>query len=784
MQVKEENISKVPRTLKDYIPLVITFFVGLIVLSIYQNTILYATGVLDTIINKSLFIHILHHLGYAAVCSVLFAFLFNLLENKKSNLGFKVVRLLLIVLLILEGILTTYFISNYEPLGAYSVFNVNMAYVKFSMLKTFAAIILTLVVCYYVYKYTSPFYRVISRMYPFTIILFSMFLATLYSDRKPINENKTQYLFKDLYDTIFESDTYEGDKEYPLVRAYAPNKDLFSYIDLTAQKPNIKILIVEGLGNDFVDTNGAFSGIMPHLQKMATESLYWSNFLSNTGEGDAALPTIIGSLPYGTSGFTNVERFIHRNTLFSILQENGYETSFNYGGNSALNSYDRFLVQEGIGKILDKTVFGKEYELQDEDAAGITLGYPDGALFKRYSEEITSHFEKPQLDVFQTLSTKSPYSIPNFRNYQAKVERFLTDTRTSEKTKRFVAHNVELFASYSYTDEAIHTFFKQEQVSEAFENTIYIITGSHLNRNIPSSNPIRRYQVPLLIYSPLVHKPKRIKKLTSHFDIAPAIVSLLDGTYGFKVPKTVAWMGTGELMNNEADFDKEIPLYRGANNIQDYVYDSYFLSDGKVNELDSYLGFVDTVISEAIVDTIKRRFRYSKSVNTYVTQNDKIWPSEIASVTDTKRAFSKTELLWLQSVFNGKDFDNAYNTARKLAFDKDWDRALLLCEYILSEIPRHADTEILKGRIYSWQQEYDKSISTLKEVVRKYPEYVDGYSALLDTYYWAKTPQSTKSLLSQINRYKLSNVVLNQKIQRATEQVLMYSNPTVKSNIQ
>ncbi|WP_027076001.1 hypothetical protein [Maribacter antarcticus] len=112
MQIEKHNIPQNSRILKDYIPPVITFFVGLILLSVYQNIILYLTGVLDSVVNKSLFLNSLHHLGYAAVCSVLFAFLFNLLENKKSNLGFKVIRFIFAALLLIEGLLITYFIGN------------------------------------------------------------------------------------------------------------------------------------------------------------------------------------------------------------------------------------------------------------------------------------------------------------------------------------------------------------------------------------------------------------------------------------------------------------------------------------------------------------------------------------------------------------------------------------------------------------------------------------------------------------------------------------------------
>lgn len=780
MQIETHNISKKERTLKDYIPLVITFFVGLLLLSFYQNTVLYITGVLDSIVNKSLFLHILHHLGFAAVCSVVFAFLFNLLETKKPNLGFNTVRLIFVVLLVIEGLLITYFIDNYEPLDVNGLFGETESYFRFGILKACIAIAITLLSCHFLYRYTAPFYQVISRMYPFTIILFSMFLAILYSDRKPINENKTQHLLEGVYASIFEENTYNGSEEYPLARAYVPTTDLQTHFDLASKKPNIKILIIDGLGTDFIDARGAYSGIMPHLQEIAKASLHWPNFISNTGDGSGAVATIIGSLPYGDNGFTNLKGFTHRNTLYSILKRNGYQTSFNYGGNSGLNGYDRFLVQEEVDRILDKTAFGKKYTLQNKDAAGITLGYPDDELFKRYSETFKFSNDVPRLEVFKTLSTKAPYAIPDNEKYEGKIEKLLTHSLINEKTHRFIDHNRELFASYSYTDAAMAEFFKAEKKSKEYDNTIYIITGSHLNRNIPSENQLKRYQVPLLMHSPLLKHPRKITKLASHADIAPAILSLLDLRYDFNTPNTVAWLGNGELTKNTEDLDKKIPLFKGANKIQDYVYNSYFLADGVISQLNNDLSFLDNHIEDEQITLIKNSFSYNKSVNNYVTKNDKLVPIEVSSVLSDERKFSKTEMVWLQSVFNGKDFDDAYNTAKKLAFDKDWDRALLLSDYILTEIPRHADTEILKGRIYSWKKEYEKSIATLKEVIRKYPEYTDGYCALLDTYYWANPKQDIGQILYQIELHQLNDEVLKTKIQRADEQRLMLDNSTAK----
>lgn len=784
MQVEEQNITKNGKTLKDYIPLVITFFVGLIILSVYQNSILYYTGVLDSVLNKSLFIQVLHHLGFASVGSVLLVFLFNLLENKKPTLGFKVVRFILSLLLVIEGVLITYFTGNYEPFGARGITDKTTAYINFSVVQAVVAIALTLAMCQFIYRYTAPFYKIISRMYPFTIILFSLFLATLYSDRKPINENKTQYLLEDIYAQVFKTDTYEGEAEYPLMATYNTDTELASYFNLNVKKPHIKIIIVEGLGKKFVDSKSGYAGLMPELNKIMSKSLYWPNYVSNTGEGQAALPFVIGSLPFGEAGFTQLESFTHRNTLFSILKQNGYETSFNFGGNSALHSYDKFLVQEGVDRILDKAIFGKEYKLQDEDAAGVSLGYPDKALFQRYRDEQLTTSSIPKLDVFFTLSSKNPYTIPNKETYVKRVKSYLASSKLDAKSKRFIKHNLNVFTSYSYVDAALHLFFEEEKKSTEFENTMYLITGSHVNRNLASENSLERFQVPLIIYSPLVKKPKIVDAMVSHADIAPSLVSLLDNAYSLKVPNKVAWIGDNSIFSQEKNINKEIPLYRGANNIKDYIYDCYFLSDGDITKLNPDLSFNDKGIPEDSAVLIRNKFKYSRSVNKYVTQYDKIIPNTVSLIGNHKKDFSKTEMIWLQSVFNGKDYDNAYGTARSLAINKDWDRSLLLCEYILSQIPRHADTEILKGRVYSWSKQYKESISTLKEVIRKYPEYADGYCALLDTYYWSNPNQDISSLLRQINTQNIDNPELNEKIERANENQNKLSNTVVKLEIQ
>ncbi len=763
-----QNISDIQepkgvKKLKDFIPLVLAFFLGLIVLTLYQNISLFYYGVLDTVINKSLLIQLLHHLGYVSVAALVMAFIFNFLENKNAGLGFKTIKTIIFLLIGLEAALITFYVQNYEPLGANLFGLSNIGNVNFSFLRSLLVTVVAVLVCHYSYISIASFYKVISRMYPFTIILFSMFLATLYSEKRPINENKTQHLAERVVQHWLNDHSYKGDEEFPLIKSDFVHSELGTYFNFTDKKPNIKIIIVEGLGADFAKTNGIYSAFMPKLKTLHGESLYWSNFISNTGESYATLPSLLGSLPFGENGFTNAENFINRNTLYSILGSNDYSTSFNYGGNSAINYLDRFLEEEKVNVVLDKKAFGEGYSLQKEDQAGITLGYPDKELFNRYLNEQTPTSE-PKLDVFLTQSTKAPYHIPNMENYADKVNSILSTSQFTSKTERIINNNIELFASFIYVDEAIAEFLHKERKRPSYSNTIYIITGSHNSEVLPQANPINKYEVPLFIYSSLLKENKELKNIASHADIAPTLISMLSHQYHFQTPKEVAWLGS-DLLENPAT-NKSIPLLRSAFNIQDYISNTIFLSDGKTFKIgdDLQLSELDDDQSEALV---KREFEYFKTVNYYTTTQNKIVPAAMSLASNPKPEFSKADMIWIESVFNDKDFDKAYTTAKMLAINKKWDRSIMLCDFILSNIPRHPDTEILKGRVYAWQEKYATSIKLLKDVVRKYPNYEDGYCALMDTYYWSGENDKVYEVQKLAKQNKVTQSLLSEKIKRS-----------------
>ncbi len=765
-----QNTNTKTRTLADFTRLVISFFGVLVVLAFYQQIRLYVSGVLDSLISKSLLLLIVHDLGFAALTALPLAFLFKALERRKPNLGFKVIGIILFIVLIIEGILIDFYVTNFEVLGSgfIEIYTSRTSYTEFII--TLAAILpLCIIPFYLLYRITSSTYKIIGRMYPFTIILFSLFLATLYSDKKPVNENKTQHLLVHAITNSLESNKYEGHEEFPLLKDYQPNDELNSYFELKQEFPNLVFVVMEGIGSDFVGEEAAYKGFTPYLDALTEESLYWPNHLSNTGESHASLSSVLGSLPFGENGFTSASNSIHRNTILGILKKNGYNTAFYYGGNSALNQWDKFLFEDRIDYMLDVKGFGSDYNKQEEDAAGISLGYPDKELFRKWYEG-RSTLNMPYAEVFFTLSSKKPFRIPDRDKYVNEVTSRIESSQLPKSTYKIIRRNKKAFASVLYADEALSQFMRAYKKLPAYQNTIFIITGSHNMNELPQLNPLSRYRVPLIIYSPLLKKNSRVESVVSHADIVPAILGLLNSKYQMDLPDKVSFLGTGLVNQQPIDPDKCIPFFRHSSNIVDFISGPYLISGGYTYMMNESMS-LEEYEEKAVVARLKNDFNQFKAINKYVTRENKLIPRELALFAQTAREPNKQEMIWINSVFNGSNFDNAYKTARSLALDGDRERALLLCSYILNQVPGHADTEILMGRIHAWQGNYVRAIEILEGAILKYPVYADGYSALLDVYFWSDRNEKALLLERQMQRNRVNNEELKEKIHRAMQQM-------------
>ncbi len=775
--------------MKEYTRLMIAFLGCLVVLSIFQYSVLYVKGVVDSIFSKSFMIAVVHQIGFTSLVGVVFTFPFNFWENFRPRYGFRLAFFLLTFLLIIEAMLIGYYCTTLVPLGSdllgYSykdmketVSNSASAWMILYMILGLAVIIGSF---YGFFKVTSKFYHRISKLYPFTIILFSLFVATLFTEGKPINQNKTQYLAINLYQSSTEDNTYQSNEEYPLIKRPEMEDAIGSYFDLKEEKPNFVFIIVEGLGRDFVGEGAEFGGFTPFLDSLSTKSLYWENCLSNTGRTFGVLPSLIGSLPFGKSGFMELEEFPNKLTLFGILKNNGYHTSFYQGTNSSFDNVDKFLLSENLDFVLDRSGFGNKYKLQAEDAAGSSWGYPDMELFKK-SMSFKRDKEQPRMEVYMTISNHEPFIPPNQKFYEKEVKQILSRGEHKGKTLKIIEKNDNVFATLLYTDDALQWVINAYKKQPNYENTIFLITGDHRLIPIPQRNNLSRFHVPLIVYSPMLKKPQKLSGISSHFDVTPSILAMLNKSYELKMPKKVAWMGGALAMQKEFQGDKDIPLMRNKNELKEYVSGQYLYSDGDVFEIDGNMDLSSAFGTSS--SKIKGKLDSFKAMNAYVTQNNKIIPDSLAIFEVQKERFSESEIVWINSVYNGQDSDKAYLTARDLAFDREYEKALLLCRYILSDVPSHIDTKILTGRVNAWSGNYDTSIEILLSCIKMNPNYIDSYAALFDVYFWAERHEAAYELIPRVKENSSSANEIADKIARAEREYRKLGkrpNPSIKA---
>ena len=765
------NTSKIDRyTLKQYTRLMISFFGCLLVLTLFQYGMLYYKGVIDAIISISFLKAVVHQIGFTALMGIVMVFPFNFWENLRSRYGFNLVFVLLGLVLIFEAVLIAYYCSTLVPLGSdllgysYADVKITLANSGGFMISVYLlfAVAFLIGLFWVLYKVTSKFYHRISRMYPFTIVLFSLFMASLFTDGKPINQNKVQYLAVNIYNTSTEDNSYTSKEEYPLVQGPIIENVLGDYFELKEEKPNIVFIMVEGLGRDFVGEGAEFGGFTPFLDSLTTKSLYWENFLSNTGRTFGVLPSLLGSLPFGKSGFMELEEYPNKLTMFSVLKNNGYHTSFYQGTNSSFDKVDRFLNSENVDFILDKSGFGIQYQQQAEDAAGSSWGYPDKELFKK-SISLERNEDQPRLEVYMTISTHEPFIPPNQDFFETKVDQILKNGDFGSRETKIIEKNNNVFATLLYTDDAIQWFMESYKSQPNYENTIFVITGDHRLIPIPQRNSISRFHVPLIMYSPMLKKTRKMSSISSHFDVTPSILALLDNAYEMKMPKKVAWMGGALDMETAFRSTKNIPLMRNKNELKEYISKEKLYTNGDIMELDENMDISSTFGGSGVEKSLER----FKSVNHYVTTENKIIPDSLTIFSVQTEKFTPAEITWINSIYDGSNFDRSFFKARDLAFNKKWDDALLLCRYILSESPSHIDTKILSGRLHIWKGNYEESVKILKECIAMNPNYIDSYAALFDVYFWYDKHAEGLALVDIVQENSASANEISNKIARA-----------------
>ena len=289
------------------------------------------------------------------------------------------------------------------------------------------------------------------------------------------------------------------------------------------QKPNVIVIMIESFSAEFLGYFGNTQGITPNMDSLAQQSLLFTNLYATgtrTVRGMEALALCVPPTP-GSS----IVRRPNNNGLFNIatiFNNEGYQSTFLYGGNGYFDNMNAFFGNNGFdiidrGKSLDSDKFtGKralipDSEVNFENAWGICDGDLYAAAIRDADEKHADN--RPFFQFVMTTSNHRPYTYP-----EGKID---------------IPSGSGRSGAVKYTDYAIGQYISEMQQKCWFDNTVVVIVADHCASSAGKNEiNVSKYHIPCIIYNlKTEYTEKTIDKQCSQIDVFPTLFSLLGWKY-------------------------------------------------------------------------------------------------------------------------------------------------------------------------------------------------------------------------------------------------------------
>lgn len=244
--------------------------------------------------------------------------------------------------------------------------------------------------------------------------------------------------------------------------------------------PNIVLITLEGVGVAAMQATLNQQKVMPFLDSLSKEGIYFSNFYATgfrTEQGLASLLSGALSLPFNNLT-DDVNALKNMPSMIQTFRNKSYQTNFLFGGDIEFMNVKAYLKSIGFQSIKDVNAFNKTDRIQK-------LGVPDAILFNKAVSEISTQ-KTPFFYQILTQSTHTPFDIPGQQPSSDEAQNYLKAAK--------------------YLDISLDQFFKKMSKLPCYKNTIFIITSDH-SHHYPQDISIassQRFHIPLIIFGPSV----------------------------------------------------------------------------------------------------------------------------------------------------------------------------------------------------------------------------------------------------------------------------------------
>lgn len=338
-----------------------------------------------------------------------------------------------------------------------------------------------------------------------------------YFSQKPLlnhaSVNTFWNLFRDILNNADEKENpyryFDEQEAKNLSRAQYPVLTEKSPEVFTSNRPNVVIIILESFTADLVESLGGEQGVAPELEQIIKQGILFENAFATGDRTDKGVTAILSAFPSQA-----VQSIIKSNSkqeklpsLAQNFKQNGYRTSFYYGGESEFTGMKSYILSHDYQKLIDK-----------QDFLSADMNSKWGAYDEKVYEKQMSDMAKekePFFSTILTLTNHEPFELPVKPKYKGE------DLPNKFRSTAF------------YADSCLGAYLKAAAKQSWYKNTVFVVVADHGHR-LPlkkheSWHP-KRYRIPMLFFGEAL-KPEfrgtRIAKFGGQTDIAATLLNQL-----------------------------------------------------------------------------------------------------------------------------------------------------------------------------------------------------------------------------------------------------------------
>lgn len=278
---------------------------------------------------------------------------------------------------------------------------------------------------------------------------------------------------------------------------------------LNSKSPNIVLIILESWSADLIGVLGDSLNITPNFDRLSKEGILFDNLYSSGNRSQQGMASIFSGFPAIpiTTLTEHPEKYNSLPSLTKKLNENGYRSSFYFGGQLIYGNIKSYIMYNQFHRIVE----GKDFKASVPQGK---LGVHDEYLFQRSISDLKNE-PQPFFTSLFTMSSHSPYDQP----IKNKIQKDIPE--------------IEFVNSAWYTDYALGKYFEDAKKQSWYNNTLFILVADHSHVS-HHKNPLQTFEyhrIPMLWFGPVIkneYKGLRMSNISSQTDLPASLLHQLE----------------------------------------------------------------------------------------------------------------------------------------------------------------------------------------------------------------------------------------------------------------